>query len=112
MIVTRWLEAFMLTLALELPIASFGFRDAEPRVPRKLALIAYANLATHPLVWFVFARLEFAYATRIAISELWAWLLEALFYRLVFCVTTRRALAVSFIANAFSAVVGYFIMRM
>ena len=48
-----WLAAFLLTVAVEVPVAALLLRRAEPDRVRLVLLVVFANLATHPIVWFV-----------------------------------------------------------
>ena len=105
--VRAWLCAFIVTLAIETPLLARLARRSEPSTRRRLAFVLVANLASHPLVWFVFPVLPLAWAVTTAISESWAWLLEAAIYRLAFArATAGSALALSLAANALSFVVG------
>ena len=83
-LVTLWFKAFFFTVLVETPIAAALLRPAEPRLARRIALILFANLASHPAVWFIFPALGLSYLPTLLISEAWAVLLEALLYRLVF----------------------------
>ena len=102
-----WLVAFAITLAIETPIVAWFYRRVEPRLGRRLGLIFFANLATHPAVWFIFPRLPFSYRRQVVLSELWAFGLEIVFYGLAFPGMKRRAAAAAIIANAASLAFGY-----
>ena len=52
-----WFAAFVLTLAIEAPIAVVLLRQAEPDLRRLGVLIVFANLASHPVVWYVISQL-------------------------------------------------------
>ena len=105
--VLAWLRAFALTVAVELAVAVPLLAPVEPRRARRFAVVALANLATHPLVWFAFPGLAMGPASRLLLSELWAVLAEAAVYRLVWPdVRLRRAALVSLAANAASVTVG------
>jgi hypothetical protein len=99
-----WLAAFAITLAIEAPIVLALTRACEASAARRFALIVFAQLVTHPLVWFVFPYIAgLRGSTALALSELWAWLAEAAFY----AVTLRdlrpvRALGISALANGAS----------
>jgi hypothetical protein len=106
--VSEWFTALLLTLAVEMPIAAYLLRRAEPELWRRLMLVVFANLLTHPAVWFVFTQLfligTFEY---VLAAEAWAVAVEALFY----AVTIRglapsRAIAVALAANLTSFAVG------
>ena len=98
-----WLIGFGLTLLFELPLVVWLLRDELASMPHRLAIAVFANLVTHPLVWFFFSQLPLAYAWRVAISECWAFVGEGLFY---FVVVSRigftRAFLISLAANATS----------
>lgn len=103
-----WLAAFLLTLAVEIPVAAFLLRRAAPDRLRLALLVVFANLATHPIVWFVLSQVAlvgtWAY---IVLAEIWAIAAEALFYWVTLRgLPARRALAVSVAANVSSFLVG------
>jgi len=103
-----WLVAFLITIAVEAPIVLALTRGSGVSTGRRLALVVFAQLATHPLVWFVFPQLPgISGRTATALSELWAWLAEAAFYAVVFPgVGGLRALGTSALANGASLAVG------
>lgn len=104
-----WLVAFLLTLTVEVPIASFLLRRAEPDRLRLVIVVVFANLATHPIVWYVITQ-PFLIGTweYVLVAEAWAVAAEAVFYAVVFRgVTASRALAVAVVANAASFLVGW-----
>ncbi len=106
--VDEWLRAFLLTLAVELPIAALLLRRYEPSWPRLLLLVFFANLASHPAVWFIFTQ-WFLVGTPgyVIAAEGWAVGIEALFAWAVFRgLSARRALLVSLAANAASFLLG------
>lgn len=106
--VSEWFPAFVLTLAVELPIAGTLLAAAEPSIVRRFAAVSYANLASHLAVWYVLTQLlEVGSAAYLACAEGWAVLSEALFYGLVLRdVSPRRALIAAVVANATSFLVG------
>jgi hypothetical protein len=108
-----WFAAFLLTYAVEAPIVLALTRGAEAGLARRAALVLFAQLATHPLVWFVFPYIVgLRGGTATLLSELWAWVAEAVFYALAFRgVTLTRAVAVSALANGASVLVGIALMH-
>lgn len=107
LLVLAWLKAFSLTALVELPIVSALLREAEPRLYRRLALVLFANLASHPAVWFIFPALGLPYGAMLLIAEAWAVLSEAALYRLVFEKTGAvEALGISALANGASLGIG------
>ena len=105
---SAWLAAFVITFVVEAPIILTLTRGVEPGAARRLGLVLFAQLATHPLVWFVFPNIVgITGGTATLLSEIWAWLAEAAFYALVFRgVTATRALGLSALANGASLLAG------
>ena len=108
--VLLWLRAFALTLLIELPVAVALLRSsARPDAPawRRASLVLFANLASHPLLWFALSALPLPGAWTLALSEAWAVLAEAALYRLALDgVPLRRCLLASLAANAASLSIG------
>jgi hypothetical protein len=103
----HWFAAFLLTLAIETPLVVFLLRAHEERLGRRLLIAAFASLATHPLVWFVFPALPLAPWPRFWASEIWAVATEAAFFSVaVRGLPVARAAATSLAANAASALSG------
>jgi len=103
-----WLMAFLATVAVETPIVVALTRGHPTPAWRRALIAIFAQLVTHPLVWFVFPRLVgLTGRSSLALSELWAWLAEAAFYAVVLPgLSSARALGVSAVANAASILVG------
>ncbi len=106
--VSDWFTAFILTVAVEIPVALFLLRRVEPDRLRLVILVAFANLATHPAVWFVFTQLFLVGTPEyILAAESWAIAVEALFYAVTIRgISPRRAIAVALAANVASIAVG------
>jgi hypothetical protein len=104
--VALWLAAFALTSAIEIPLATALLPSADANVRRRAALSFFAQLASHPAVWFVFpalGALGVRWGASTAIAEAWAFGIEAIFYRVALpSLTWRRAVAVSAITNTVS----------
>jgi hypothetical protein len=96
-----WVRAFGVTLAIEEGVV-LAMTRAQGDTPRRAALVAFANLATHPSVWFVLPLVFSGDVARIVASEVWAVVIEALFYALTMKISASRAFAISAIANAVS----------
>lgn len=106
--VEDWFRAFVLTLAVEVPIAAYLLRRVEPDRVRLVLLVVFANLATHPIVWYVWTQ-PFLIGTPeyLAVAESWAVAAEAVFYWAAFRgVRPLRALGVALAANAASFIAG------
>jgi hypothetical protein len=108
-----WLRYFALTLLIELAVAIPLLRGADGSVKRRALAVAVANLASHPLVWFVLARVISSRAVMVPVAETWAVVSETAVYALAFPSLPRtRALGVSAIANAASFLVGTVLTRL
>jgi hypothetical protein len=103
-----WFVAFVITVAVEAPIVVALTRGHALGAGRRALIAVFAQLVTHPLVWFVFPHLVgLTGRSSLALSELWAWLAEAAFYAVVLPgLPPARALGVSAIANAASILAG------
>jgi hypothetical protein len=122
----RWIYAFVLTQAIEIPIYLYAFRrQGSPRSLWRRALIAFgASAMTHPVVWFVLPALWRAgeawmaprgvrfddpesFLRRAAYDgwlEGFAFAAEAVYLR---AFGLRRAVGWSLVANMASAGIGY-----
>jgi hypothetical protein len=106
-LVALWFKAFLLTVLVEVPIATALLRPAEPRRARRVALVLFANVASHPAVWFIFPELGLPHLPTLVLAEAWALLSEALFYRLVFEKTDAvEAVGIAAVANGASFAIG------
>jgi hypothetical protein len=106
--VEGWLAAFLITLAIETPVVIVLARRDEPDLIRLGLLVLFANLATHPLVWYVISQLWLVGTlSYIVIAESWAVVAEAVFYAVtVRALTARRAVVIAVVANAASFLAG------
>jgi hypothetical protein len=106
--VSGWVAAFAITLAVEIPVAIYLLRRSQPDLVRLGLLIVLANLATHPIVWYVIGQvLMVGTAGYTLVAEAWAIGVEAVFYAVTIPnVSARRALAVAVAANTASFIAG------
>ncbi len=106
--VDLWFKAFLLTLAVEVPLVAFLLRGYEPSRSRLVLLALFANLASHPAVWFIFTQLLLVGTPEyLVVAEGWAVAAEAVFYWAVFRgLSAPRAILVSLAANAASFLLG------
>lgn len=106
--VSDWFPAFVITVALEIPVVLFLLRRAEPGLVRLGVLVVFANLATHPVVWFVITQLMLVGTPPyVLVAETWAIAAEALFYGTVIRgLSVRRAIVVAVAANGVSFAAG------
>ena len=103
-----WLAAFVLTVVVEVPVVAVLVRVFEPDLRRLALLVLFANLATHPIVWYVLSQpVLIGTAQYLAVAESWAIAAEALFYGVTIRgLPPRRAIAVALAANAASFLAG------
>jgi hypothetical protein len=103
-----WFAAFLLTLAVEVPIGVFLLRRPEPNAARAAAIVVFANLVSHPMVWFVWTQVFLIGTAEYVIAvETWAIAIEALFYAVVVRgLGPGRAVLIAVVANAASFAVG------
>jgi hypothetical protein len=102
-----WAVAFVLTCAIEVPGAVYCAWRLVPGLRRtELVRLACTSLLgqslTHPLVWFVFPLLPLHEESSFALSEIFAWLVEAGLYWRLGRLPWRAAFAISGLANAAS----------
>ena len=100
-------DAFLLTLAIEVPVVVAGAHLAGPRRPalRTVALVALgANAFTHPLLWIADAHLvpHMALPLRWGLLEAAVVVAEAAAYAVGAGTGRARGLALSLVANAVS----------
>lgn len=107
-LVAAWGRAFALTLAVEAIVAVPLLARGDVSRLRGLAAVLVANLASHPIVWFVLPALAFpSDGARVVASEAWAVGVEVLVYALaVPRLGALGALGVSALANGASFAVG------
>jgi hypothetical protein len=107
-VIVAWARAFALTCAIEVPLVVVLTRDANAGTLRRAIVAVVGQLATHPLVWFVFPYVPGITGwTSFVASELYATGLEAILYAAAWPrISGSRALGVSAVANAVSLAVG------
>lgn len=101
-----WVRAFALTLIVELAVAAPLLSRSLPSLPRRLALVTFAQLSTHPVLWFVLPLLHLPRTSFLVTAELWACLAETVLYTVAIPLPPQRALGVALAANAVSFLVG------
>ncbi len=108
MLVEKWLRAFAITAAVEIPIVVALTRGTAFGPWRRAAVALFAQLATHPAVWFVFPYIVGLTGRESRwLSELWAFSAEACLYAVALPgVRPLRATGVSALANGASYATG------
>jgi hypothetical protein len=106
-----WFAAFLVTVAIEIPIVVVLVRRVEPDAGRVAVLTLFANLATHPIVWFVITQLVLVGTLGYTVvAESWAVVAEAVFYRVAIRgLSSGQALLVAVVANGASFLAGLLI---
>lgn len=113
-----FLKALLFTVATEV-VAGMFFRLVETKlgffkkkVLGKIAwwkfvvVIGMATVMTLPYVWFVLPALVTPKIVFQVVAELFAWLMEAVFYVFCFKLKAREAVVFSFVLNLVSVVLG------
>lgn len=107
--VAEWAKYFVETALVELCLAVPLLGREETRV-RRVAAVLFAQVSSHPAVWFVFPALGMRRVHYLVVAEAWAIVSELLLYRLVFeRLSWARALGVSALANGASLAAGTFL---
>jgi hypothetical protein len=102
-----WSTAFAVTLAVELAVAVPLLAPSGARLTRRSGVVVLANLATHPIVWFVFPQLDLPATSWLAASELFAVAVETGAYVLVWpALGAMRTFGTSAFANGASLAAG------
>jgi hypothetical protein len=113
---TAWVTAFAITITVEIAVATPLLAPKGAGRFRRAGIVALANLATHPLVWFAFPQLGLFGNERLAVSELFAVAVETAAYILFWPATAAarawskavvlRSFGTSAVANGASFAVG------
>ena len=110
-------RAWIFTVVVEtlvLLVIFVKFIKKEPVDP-KLVIVGsvFANSLTLPYVWFIFPSLLIGqYSLSLILSELFAWLAEAVFYKFFLKLSLKNALIASFLANLISFGLGYWVSNL
>jgi hypothetical protein len=102
-----FIPAYLLTIAIETALALFLLRKKyDGMLIARNSVIA--STLTLPFVWFVFPALGFgSWALQTAVAEIFAFLVEAAAYRVIFPkMGWMEALKTSFVCNAASFMIG------
>lgn len=110
--ISGWFAAFVVTLAIELPIAVVLLRRWERDLVRLGIIVVFANLATHPIVWYVATQIFLVGTPEYTLTaEAWAILAEtAIYWAAIRGLPVRRAFVVAVVANITSWLVGRLIV--
>jgi hypothetical protein len=108
-----WLRAFALTGVVELIVATPLLVASGAAWKRRAGIVLLANLASHPVIWFVFSEWALPSTVRLGVSEAWAVGVETWAYALVWPgLGMRRAFGVSALANGASLAMGLLLRAM
>lgn len=100
-----WLQAFLLTHTIEIPIWLIASRRLS--VPRRCLVVFGPSTITHPVVWFAFPWDAWPYLPTLLLAEAFAVAVEALYVRWL---GVRRPWAWSLAANSASLGIGLLIL--
>ncbi|MCA9668751.1 MAG: hypothetical protein KC503_24325 [Myxococcales bacterium] len=114
---SKWLVAFALTLAIELPLYWLLLRRALGDA-RALGVGVGVNLATHPALWYLMPRF-LPYGLWLAVSETLVFVLEGLLVAFALrsrtplgtAAATTRGLGIALLVNAISTALGLLLLR-
>jgi hypothetical protein len=108
---STWFRLFLLTTAIEVPLVVFLLRRTEPSWARRIVVALSGQLATHPIVYFVFPQLPLRGFPSLTCSELYAWWFEALLYWAAFSrLRPVEAFAIAGLANGASFGLGLLVV--
>lgn len=77
----------------------------------KIIIAGFISAFTLPFVWFVFPNLQLDYFIYVIISELFALMIEMIFYKYFFNISWKKSFVISFICNLASYVFGLLILN-
>ncbi|MBX4190060.1 hypothetical protein KW791_02075 [Candidatus Parcubacteria bacterium] len=104
--VHHFLVALLLTVVAEtLIVAVFIFKIYRLKLKNIIATSIVVNVLTLPYVWFVFPFLT-SRTSALVIAEIFAWVVEAILYKIFLKLSFKQALIVSFVANLASYLLG------
>lgn len=109
--VHRFITSLVFTGVIETAILilllRFVFRTHTLRLSQMVFVGLFASFATIPYVWFVFPYvITWPWSTAIMYSETFAFIIEAILYRVVLKVSWRTAFLVSLVCNLASYLLG------
>jgi hypothetical protein len=108
MFLSTWPSAFVATALVEVPIVVIATRATPWPAWRRAAIGMFAQLATHPIVWFVVPQIPgLDWRSALWLSELWAVFAEGCLYALTLPgVRPWTAFGLSALANGASLGIG------
>jgi hypothetical protein len=105
LIFTVFVETILLWLIIR---KIFKFKEGRFNTPNIIFAGIMASFSTIPYVWYVFPILIYwSFKLSLILSEIFAILVEAIFYKFYFDIKFRYCLFTSFICNLFSWGLGY-----
>lgn len=111
MIVSYLVFPAVLTVIMEMPVLLIGFKDERYSIKYKLLIFALVNVITN--LTLNSSILIFRFERRIVIiAEILIIITEALIYRRAFLTRYGRAFLNSFLANAFSGIIGSYLIEL
>ena len=105
-LIAAWFRAFVLTLLIE-EVVAVPLLGSDISRSRRAVAVGFAQVLSHPAVWFIWPLLFRSRTVYLAVAEGWAVLAEFVFYWFLFPNSTkRRTLGVAVLANAVSVLGG------
>ena len=106
-----WARAFVITLCIE-SLVAIPLLRREGTLARVALAVAFAQVLTHPAVWFIFTLFEWPRPLYLLVAESWALFGELCFYRFAFeRLSLTRAFGVSALANGASYLAGLLLLK-
>lgn len=108
----QFIFSLLLTLVVEIPVLLVVVRlllkREKERLPVALLLFAgfFATFATLPYVWFLFPFFIRVHIPYVIASEMFALIMEALFYLFILRISLKKAFLLSLFCNAASFLIG------
>ena len=105
----NWSFTLLVETVVFIVLVRWYFRISKVDVPLTQLILGgiFASTITIPFVWFVFPiLLYYSTVSAIAAGEIFAFVIEAIFYIFAFKFSLRQAVIISFVANASSFLLG------
>ena len=112
--ILNWLFTLLVEIPALIVIGRYLFKIPHEKISLSWLILGgiFASTMTIPWVWFIFPVFFYnSMAVAIAIGEIFAFAVEAIFYVFAFKVSVRQAVVISFIANASSFLLGQVLLH-
>jgi hypothetical protein len=112
----RFLISLLITVVVETSVIlcciRFWFKITSSQLPLHRCLFAgfFASFATLPYLWFVLPAFVHSYPLQVISGEIGVFVIEAVAYLFLLDLPLRKTVALSFLANLASVIVGLFVV--